>query len=81
MAKKLTTEGSLTEHDLQMLEEGIADILKKLPKNLLAKVQTNNQKNTKDSKKSCVGYNTTWSYGKCCGGRRHGQSRCANGQT
>ena len=39
MAKKLTTEGSLTEHDLQMLEEGIADILKKLPKNLLAKVQ------------------------------------------
>ncbi len=39
MAKKLTTEGSLTEHDLQMLKEGIADILKKLPKNLLAKVQ------------------------------------------
>ena len=38
-AKKLTTEGSLTEHDLQILEEGIADILKKLPKNLLAKVQ------------------------------------------
>ena len=37
MAKKLTTEGSLTEHDLQMLEEGIADILKKLPQKFISK--------------------------------------------
>ena len=64
-----------------MLEEGIADILKKDDKEFISKSTAPIERIPKTAKIACVDYNTAWSYGKCCGGRRHGQSRCANGQT
>ena len=62
-----------------MLEEGIADILK-ITQEFISKSTAQLQRIPK-TVKSSSDYNTAWSYGKCCSGRRHGQSRCANGQT
>ena len=79
MAKKLTTEGSLTEQ-LTNARRRHSRYFKKITQKFISKSIAIILKN-KRQQKSCVSYNTTWSYGKCCGGRRHGQSRCTNGQT